>query len=466
MINPTPVSNRQTPYKGTGSDKRQKPTLPPSRGTSRSVNIWKKVFALSLFGFLVAGSGYAYATYTSIKNSALVEHEGDRSSVLSIYSEGREASPALFKKAGDGRFHVVLVGIGGENHPGALLTDSIQVLSLDPINNRVGITSLPRDLYVSVPGYGPSKINATYSIGENKKSGSGSTLLRGVVSDVTGVSVSNFVLIDFSGVKSLVDTLGGIDVQVAKDIYDPTYPDSKSGYSPFRIKAGLQHMNGETALKYSRSRHTTSDFDRSARQQQVIAAMKKKASTAGILLNPAKVLELMSTLGKHIKTDMQVSEIQTFIKLYNAVPAENTTTTVLDTSEKLGLLQSSSNTSAGYIAYPLGGYTAFQPIHAWFQKNNPDPYIKKEAATISIAAGANTTQKQLQAQATLLTDYGYTVTIVTTPYPKTTTTSLSHRNNKPISQNYLSSYFDITSQSNSPLSSASDFEVIYVAQKK
>ena len=88
----------------------------------------------------------------------------------------------------------------------------------------------------------------------------------------------------------MVDALGGIDIDVPRAINDPYFPDERLvGYAPFNVKAGPQKMDGATALKYSRSRKTTSDFDRSERQQLVIDAIKKKALSVGVLSNPVKI---------------------------------------------------------------------------------------------------------------------------------------------------------------------------------
>ncbi|MCC2631846.1 MAG: putative LytR family transcriptional protein [Patescibacteria group bacterium] len=428
---------------------------------------WKRLFASSFILLIVASGTFVYAKFSSALSAVIVDHEGDSSSILSYDPADGTPNPSLFKKAGDGRFNIVIVGVGGENHPGGKLTDSIQVMSVDTINKKVAMTSIPRDLYVDVPGQGKTKINAAYQLGEQKKTGDGPLAVKQAIGSVLGITVSNFVLIDFSGAKQLVDAVGGIDVDVPKAIYDPYFPDDRTvGYSPFSIKAGMQHMNGETALKYARSRETTSDFDRSARQQIIIQALKKKATSAGTLSNPTKVMNMVNALGSHIKTDMQTGDIKQFISIYQDVPSDKSENFVLDTSEKLGLLTSSSNTAAGYIAYPVLGQGKYEDIAAWFQKNNPDPLLIKEQPTVTVVAGANTTAKQVQTMVDRLNDYGYKATVGSGTQSGTSTVIYdTTKNKKPVSRNYLGSQFSTTVKDGSKLGSGSHFEIIYVAKK-
>lgn len=471
MINPTPVDSKSTPYSRPPQYSATAPVVPPPLPRTLSQPLllnekpspWRKIFLLSLLSLLVAGGTYAFAQYNSLKNAIIVDHEGESSSILSYSSQNKgKLDPALFKKAGDGRFNIVVVGVGGAGHPGGSLTDSIQVISLDTINKQASLTSIPRDFY-----YKGSKINSVYQFAEEKKAGSGPLAVKEAVGAILGIKISNFGLIDFDGAKDAIDALGGIDVNVPKAIYDPYFPDDRTvGYSPFNITAGQHHMDGHAALRYARSRETTSDFDRSARQQLIMQAMKKKALSLGVLSNPVKISNLMNVLGKHVKTDMQLNDIKALASIYKDVTNENTTSQVLDTSSALGLLTSTTDPVAGYISYPILGYTKYSDIQLWFQKNSPDPLLKREQPTVSLINGASATQKQLNTLADALKDYGFTVTIVSEKpskgkYTKTQVFEVK-RDKKPFSRNYLASYLSTTSQVGSPLDTETDFEVIYI----
>jgi LCP family protein required for cell wall assembly len=470
MINPNPVhsknspySNQSTPYRASSLPRTLTGSKPPHRA-------WKKVVLLGFLSLIVAAGTYAFAQYRSLRDNVIIANEGQSAAILSYNPQdiGSKLNNDLFQHIGDGRFNILMVGIGGDNHPGALLTDSIQVMSIDTINKKVALTSIPRDLYVNIPGYGRSKINATYEVGEQQKVGSGSALVKQVVSTVIGAPIQRFALLDFSGAEEAVDALGGIDVEVPKTINDPFFPDDATvGYSPFYIQAGLQHMNGHVALRYARSRETTSDFDRSARQQLIISAMKKKALSVGFAANPLKVTNLLNTLGRHVKTDMPVDELKSVMGIYK--DSTQSGSSVLDTSDSLGLLTSTTDPVAGYIAYPIRGLSDFSEIHTWFQKNNPDPLVAKESPSITVVNGGSASKSQLQELVTTLQDYGYTATLSTVPLKKTVTKTQvfdASGGKKPITHNYLASQFSTQVQDGNSVNSGSDFEILYVPSTK
>jgi LCP family protein required for cell wall assembly len=415
--------------------------------------------------------GYAGYLFLTLKNSSIVAHSGDTASdVLSLSGQDSAKAPdaSKFLKPGDGRLTLALLGVGGENHPGGTLTDTIQIISIDAINKKAAITSLPRDLYVNPSGLGRMKINAVYTSAEKKKKGSGGEALRAVVTQVTGVKVTNFSLIDFTGLKQIVDALGGIRIDVPRAISDPLYPaEDQIHYSPFFINAGLQTLDGKTALRYVRSRETTSDFDRAARQQLVIAAIKEKALSLGVLTNPIKLNGLVTALGTHFKTDLPIDQLKQIVDIYRQVDSVNATTNVLDTSAKLGLLESTTDPVAGYISYPALGYDKYEAIRDWFASNNLDPLLAKEAPTVTVYGTGKASAKQLTAFVERLTKYGYVATLSPEVAPsKVTQTTLYSQdpNKKAISRNYLGAILSgsVTKGKAINAAPATDFEVVYV----
>jgi len=402
----------------------------------------------------------------------VIDHEGSQNSNLLNFDPNDKNSKidvTQFKQSGDGRYNILVVGVGGAGHAGGNLTDSIQVVSLDPVNDKISITSIPRDLYVTIPGKGKAKINTAYSYAEAQKKGSGPLVAKKVVGEVIGVNISNFVLIDFNGVKELVNALGGVEVNVPEAINDPSFPcDNLKDYCAFTVKAGLQKMDGKTALRYSRSRKTTSDFDRSARQQLVLTSLKKKALSLGVLSNPVKISNLMSVVGDNLKTDMQINEIKTLMAIIKDIPDSSTTSHVLDTNTNLGLLKSSNDPLAGYISYPTLGIGKYQDVTAWFHKNSPDPFIKRENASITVVGGGSATDKQVKDFIDTLKDYGYNAQLGSSTISKSKyrTTQLFETSRKkyPISRSYLGTYLKIEAQDGAPLKSGSDFEIIYIPE--
>jgi hypothetical protein len=143
-----------------------------------------------------------------------------------------------------------------------------------------------------------------------------------------GVPVHFYVRVDFTGFRRIVDTLGGIDVDVPQIINDPKYPDENYGYDPFYIEAGAQHLDGNTALKYARTRATLgADFDRARRQQQVLIAIREKALAIGAV---PKIPELWATMADTVQTDLQLVDILELAKLSDEIGGDDIQSAVLD----------------------------------------------------------------------------------------------------------------------------------------
>lgn len=401
MVNPLHLSFRQ---------KNKKIILDPDQKRKRKKKIWI-ISIISVLILATIGVGYAYWKGIFTKN-----YTG--SSPFFSFLKGDDVE---LKGEGDGRINILLLGYGGSGHNGAYLTDTIQVLSIDPNNKTVAMLSIPRDLYVETkkPTYA-GKINAIYSSGKPvtaKSSYDGATLIKDEVGTILDLPIHYYVAIDFSGFEKAINSVGGIDVTVDKDLYDAQYPAADEiHYQTFSIKAGERHLDGATALKYARSRESSSDFDRSKRQQKVMTAFKSKLQSSGALSDPTKVISLLNTLGTSVKTDFSVSEIKELAKLIKDVDTSNITTAVLDNSST-GLL--ASFTGDGGISYlkpkaGIGNFTAFQKLaHEIFV----DPLIKQEAAKIEII---NTTSdsKAGDEMSTTLKSYNYNITNVTTSSTK------------------------------------------------
>jgi LCP family protein required for cell wall assembly len=316
-----------------------------------------------ILGVLVAvvgvGVWIGYSANRAIKN---ITSESGNSSSLFSFLQG--ASANNLKGKSEGRTNILLLGMGGSNHPGGTLTDSMMVFSIDYPDKKLGMISIPRDLWVPIPGFSSAKINEAFADGEKNKTttGGGGALASKTVENVLGIPIHYYVDIDFDGFKKLIDTVGGIDINVDKAIYDPYYPAADMiHYDPFSISAGMHHMDGTLALKYARSRETTSDFDRSRRQQQVMSATKDKLISLGIVSNPAKITNILNILGDHIRTNMQVSEMKSFWEVSKDLDMSNIVTKVLDTSNGSPLVNSASSGGA-YIIVPKKGINNFTDL--------------------------------------------------------------------------------------------------------
>jgi LCP family protein required for cell wall assembly len=279
------------------------------------------------------------------------------------------------KQTSDNRINILLLGIGGGSHDGPNLTDTIIFASLDQKNDKVTLVSIPRDLWVPDLTGSIKKINDAYADGESVKQGGGLPLAEAVVSEITGQNIDYGVRIDFSGFVKAVDIVGGLDVDVDNTFDDYQYPidgqeDATCGHTQAELQAmssdsadqavidfpcrymhvhfnkGLQHMDGETALEYVRSRHGTngedSDFARSKRQEKVIQAFKSEVLSAQTLINPGKIIGLYTTLQGSIDTDIKQGEFDDFIRLAEKMKNAKIQSAVIDagddTVQRPGLL--------------------------------------------------------------------------------------------------------------------------------
>lgn len=221
-----------------------------------------------------------------------------------------------------GHTNVLLLGTGDKDHDGIDLTDSMMVASIDPDRESIAILSIPRDLWVTeAKREHNGRINTLYrdikiDLSDQRdmpRSQASVPALRQTAEEIgvlLGVDIHGVVKVDFSGFVQAVDEIGGVEVDVPYDIVDTTYPSAiPDTYETFRVSKGRHLFDGETALKYARSRHSTSDFGRSARQQQLLRALKEKVQQQGILTNPTTVVSLLAILGDHMETTFTSREM-------------------------------------------------------------------------------------------------------------------------------------------------------------
>jgi LCP family protein required for cell wall assembly len=181
---------------------------------------------------------------------------------------------ALYRIAPPPRTNILVLGLDSRPGEGDVTrTDTMLLVTVDPADLYVGMLSIPRDLYVEIPGYGEQRINAAHVIGESATPGSGPALAAQTIEYNFGVPVHRTVRLNFEGFLAIVDAAGGVTIDVPEAFTDYEYPTPDYGTMVVSFEAGEQHMDGERALQYARIRHGSSDFERAARQQQVIAAL-------------------------------------------------------------------------------------------------------------------------------------------------------------------------------------------------
>lgn len=317
----------------------------------------------------------------------------------------------------DDRVNFLLMGIGGEGHSGPQLTDTIIFTSYQPSNGEIAMMSLPRDMSVPIPGYGYRKVNHANAYGEMDAPGSGPDLAREVIGNVLDQEIHYYLRVDFDGFAEFIDAIGGIDVYVDQTFTDPAYPshgmefadcrtvssddedidqgdedsltdelaailtpdeldygfvkddtedidadnpveveevDYSCRYESLTFYEGWTHMDGETALKFARSRHGNngegSDFARSRRQQKIILAVKDEVLSASTFLNPSRISKMMNTLQENIATNMGVSEIVRLATEFRDLNTENIVHHVIDSSPESPLYATVLN--GAYVLLP------------------------------------------------------------------------------------------------------------------
>jgi LCP family protein required for cell wall assembly len=363
----------------------------PNAHTSKSK---KAVSFFILFVFLIAMGGLLYVFRDKIKQAF------DPISVVASVSGAK-------LKETDGRTNILLLGSDkrdGNSAIKSVLTDTILVASIGKVDNDVVLISVPRDLWVQSPSGYHSKINAIYTLAENNKPGTGPDELGKTLENVLGIPIHYYALVTFDLFEQAIGILGGVKVTVDNSFTDYYYPvegneDSTCGktgdnlalafqqdpligfpcrYETVSFTAGLQIMDGKTALKFVRSRHGSNgedlDFARARRQQKVITALKDKGLSMQTLLDFNKIKSLYDAYAGNVDTNIDLATVQSFYLLSKQIDFTKVVSIVLDdrsTANEGGLLYAPVDTTLygpgkPYVLIPKTG--DYSQIHAFVQK--------------------------------------------------------------------------------------------------
>jgi len=301
------------------------------------------------------------------------------------------------------RVNILVLGMGGPGHDGPYLTDTNMIISIKPSTKEVAMISIPRDLGVNIPGYGLRKINQVNSIGEGKNKDAGGEFTREFFSKTFNIDIPYYIRVDFKAFSELIDTVGGVDINVERSFVDNEYPNGEKELGPNCIgqdesspcrylkaefTAGEQHMDGRTALIYSRSRHggngEGSDFARAKRQQKVLSALKNKILSAGTYTNPLTISKIISSVSGHVTTNLEIKDMLGFASLAKDVNTSNIKTLVLDTSPN-GYL---TPVSLAILAPRGGNFTKINTaIKNIFESNNTiAEFVSPTSSTTSLSS--------------------------------------------------------------------------------
>lgn len=202
---------------------------------------------------------------------------------------------------------ILVLGVDGRHNEGFLSrTDTIMLVGAKPAQLRLSILSIPRDLFIEVPGYGLQRVNTINLLGEQAAAGSGVGLVTESLRDTFAVNIDRYVRLDFAGFVKLVDAVGGVTIDVERAIIDDAYP-TDDGVITIQFDSGVQTMDGERALIYARTRHTDDDYARAARQQQVLSALLAR------LINPLRWPAAWSVLQGALDTNLTLWDTFTIV---------------------------------------------------------------------------------------------------------------------------------------------------------
>jgi polyisoprenyl-teichoic acid--peptidoglycan teichoic acid transferase len=238
--------------------------------------------------------------------------DGANANVVALPTLMPVAAPPLTASNSNQQAVTILL-LGSDRRPGegwGTRSDAIMLVRVDPARQRVALLSLPRDLIVPIPGYGSARVNAATVYGElYPQLGGGTALARRTISEYLGIPIDHVVRADFSAFVQAVDTIGGVEIDVEQELYDPRYPTMDYGYQTVYFAPGPMWMDGETALIYSRVRHMDSNYARNRRQQQVILAILNRVRTQDLLSQVETIANLTTALRDDIQTDLSLEQM-------------------------------------------------------------------------------------------------------------------------------------------------------------
>lgn len=354
-----------------------------------------------IFGALVLAAGL-FLGFKFYKDIARLTGNKNPFSLFSVFK------PAHLNNQ-DGRVNILVAGNSADDagHDGSTLTDSIMVLSVNTRNNTALMLSIPRDLWVDIPGNGHAKINEAYVDG-------GMDLLQEVVEENLGLTINYQALINYTAFRDLVNAVGGITITVKspdpRGLYDPSVDWVTHG-PLVKLSNGKHTLNGEQALDLARARGDAygsygfpqADFNRTEHQRQMLLAVKDKASSTSVIANPLKVSALVDAIGNNVKTNLQLNEIETLYTFMKKIDNSQIASYNLNTLKGKDRTMLSNYTSPmGQSALiPAAGIDDFTDIQTQITRllsNNP---LVREAGSVVVLNGTDTTGLAKDQESTL-----------------------------------------------------------------
>lgn len=447
------------------------PTLRKAKKRRRIIT--KKRIALLLVLLLLAGGGWF--GYKAISNLQKVFHGGLFSVLTTTKLKGENV----------GRVNILLAGNSADDpgHDGANLTDSIMMISIDTKHKNAFMLSIPRDMWVDIPGYGHAKINEAYVDGQSGHftapgyPNGGMGLLEEVVEQNFGLKADYYALIDYNALRDAVNAVGGIDVNIQSEdprgLYDPSIDWVTHG-PLVKLSNGVQHLNGEQALDLARARGDAygsygfprSDFDRTEHQRLMILALKSKILSADVLANPVKLSGLFDSIGKNIRTDFTLSEVRRLYDIGKNIANNNIRSVGLNDADGVNLLANYTSPTHQSTLIPAAGIDDFSKIQAFLARLTSDNLAVREGAKIVVLNATDTAGLAADKEKVIVDKQLNVTTIGDAASPAATTTIIDMSGGKmPATLALLKNLFGPAVTTKNPYAGTYDADFIVVVGK-
>jgi len=425
-------------------------------------------FAVIFVAFIVAVS--SVFAYGYIKTRQIFRGNGEGAAALQ-----KDVDPSQLNGEGDGRVNILVMGKGGPGHTAPDLTDTLLLASIDPVQSEAALLSIPRDMYVKDQNGYSTKINAVYANAKQASYSNGGTDdqaedagLRAVeqtVSDVIGVPIHYYVMVNFQAFEDAINIVGGLEIDIKEPLYDWSVAWLLGG-DPLIADEGLQTLDGKRALLYARSRKGSArgDFDRTERQREIVVALQQEILSSSTFSNPFKLIDLLGTFGDNVRTDLNgVDEIKRLYEIGKGIGPDKIISVGLADDPILVTTDFVNNQS---IVRPIAGLYQYEEIHSFVRNALRDAFLKQENSRVVIMNGTETAGLATVKQAEL-ESYGYNVVSVdnapTSDYETTRLISLSASENR-YTESYLSRRLGLAAENATieglPTTETADFVII------
>ncbi len=416
--------------------------LPPHKPKGKRLLKWIVVVIIVI---ILGLGGLVAIRATGLANKIFV---GKQTSVFGRLTDLISSQTGGNKLDGEseGQVNLLLLGIGGPGHDGPYLSDTIILAQIRPKDKKATLISIPRDYLVNTKEIGQRKINAVFSESyqKNEDWDKAGQSIRDVVSKMSGLDIPYFAVVDFKGFEKTIDLLGGVDIQIERTFTDYTFPNSELGYLPaVTFTEGQEHMDGERALIFARSRHAAgeegTDFARSARQQKIITAAKERVESLNIVADAGKINELFTIVGDHFHTNMSPGQLLRTYSLTKDLSGDQLSSLSLD--EAGGLVCPQTLEESGAFVLTVCPSKTSQDIRDYFQNSFSTGQVTSEKAVVWLA-DSSTTGKLYKKAESELNNAGLTVYKVIyggKPLSQSVVYSVNH---KPSTTDYISKALD------------------------